>query len=318
MGRLLLVDVNGVLHRARHAYHKQNLPNGGLRGVALAVMGLTKHLAPTHIAMCQDNPGGRDKLWRAAVVPSYKQGRPPTDEDIKKQLQLTPELSAALGAHHVTAPLGFEADDVMATLADTGVRAGLKVSVLAFDKDLLQLVSDKDGVEIVRTGKGTVAHFHDDDVVDNLSVPPALVPDLFALMGDSSDGFIGVPGVGPKKALALINMYGGAMAIHKAAQSKDARLEKIKKGLTDSVIEASIPTMLKVALTARDVPGMPPIEDLAYRGPPCKEELIQMYLRLSMPALAHRVHSWDPTPTHSSAEMKETKKRSKKVSAASA
>eukprot|EP01065_Artemidia_motanka_P027471 TRINITY_DN32679_c0_g1_i1.p1 TRINITY_DN32679_c0_g1~~TRINITY_DN32679_c0_g1_i1.p1 ORF type:complete len:343 (+),score=66.77 TRINITY_DN32679_c0_g1_i1:63-1031(+) len=287
-GRLLLVDVNGVLHRSFHAFNRipLGIPNGGLRGVANVLVGLVQKLGATHLALCQDNAAGKSALWRRSLAPHYKEGRPPTNVNVAAQLGLVGPLCDVFGCKHVTAPPTDEADDLLASFAEAGVKEGLRVYALAFDKDLLQVVDDKRGISVVHTGSSGYTEMNEEDVLRKMGVPPSQVAALLALAGDSCDAFPGVPGVGPKRAKQLLARYGGVDGIIEAAQS--GTLEVIKP---EAVLSLDVPLRdtLRVAELNRSVPGLPSISELAYSGPPDPERAMQFLRHYKMPALAKRI-----------------------------
>jgi DNA polymerase I len=199
-----LIDASGYVFRAYHAI--RNLTNG--KGMATnAIYGyinmLNKavlELAPTHIAVVMDPVG---KSFRHDLYPEYKANRPPVPEDLKEQFPYIEPVTEALG-YPCARMEGFEADDLIATLAIKGRDAGMKVVVVSADKDLTQLV-----------GRGVTMYdpmrdkwWTSDAVVEKFGVPPEKIADLLAIMGDSSDNVPGIKGIGAKGAAKLIQQYG--------------------------------------------------------------------------------------------------------------
>ncbi len=207
---LLLVDGNNLLFRSFHAMPRltrsDGFPNGALHGFAAAMRKLLREEAPGFAAVAFDPPG---PTFRHRQFPDYKANRPPTPPDLKLQLPFMRDISRALGVGVVEVE-GFEADDVIATLASASATEGYSVLVFSGDKDLLQLVDDR--VRVIRPS-APEARVGQAEVEAKLGVPPRFVPDYLGLVGDSVDNIPGVPGIGPKTAAPLIEAWGGLDAI---------------------------------------------------------------------------------------------------------
>lgn len=205
---IYLVDGSGYIFRAYHALPPLTRADGT---PVNAVLGFANILArfladldggdrPTHLAVVFD--AGRT-TFRNAIYPDYKAHRPPAPEDLIPQFALIREATRAFNVAAIELE-GFEADDVIATLAAQARQRGARCTVVSSDKDLMQLVGGPvdmlDPVKIRRIGP--------DEVVEKFGVPPEKVVDVQALMGDSVDNVPGVPGIGQKTAAELINAYG--------------------------------------------------------------------------------------------------------------
>ncbi|PWR18780.1 DNA polymerase I [Zavarzinia compransoris] len=205
---LYLVDGSGYIFRAYHALPPLTRADGT---PVNAVLGFSNILArflsdldsgdrPTHLAVVFD--AGRT-TFRNEIYPDYKAHRPPAPEDLVPQFALIREATHAFNVAAIEVE-GFEADDVIATLAVEARRRGVRCTVVSSDKDLMQLVGGPvdmlDPVKIRRIGP--------DEVVEKFGVPPEKVVDVQSLMGDSVDNVPGVPGIGQKTAAELINLYG--------------------------------------------------------------------------------------------------------------
>lgn len=205
MNRLILVDGNAILHRAFHALPPLTDPDGN---VVNAVYGFTSmlfrivsDLQPTHIAVCFDRPA---PTFRKKLFVHYQATRPKMDTSLVPQVDKVHELLAAFGIPIFELD-GYEADDMIGTLAK---KSKDQVIIVTGDRDLLQLVSDeKVLVSMPVKGLSETKIFGEKEVMERMGVSPKQIPDYKALAGDSSDNYPGIPGVGPKTAVALLSKY---------------------------------------------------------------------------------------------------------------
>ncbi len=230
--RLFLVDAHSYIHRAYHALPplttSQGLPVGALYGFARMLLKLLREEKPDAACACFDSPG---PTLRHKVYPQYKATRKEIDEDLKRQLALSRELAAALGFSCAALP-GYEADDLMATLAKNGRERDFDVTLVTSDKDALQLVGP--GVKVYNAAKGD--WMEEDAVRSKFGVPPERIVDYLAIAGDSVDNIPGVRGIGPVGAKNLVNRYGAVESILRAASQGDSHIPpKALQGLRDSV-----------------------------------------------------------------------------------
>lgn len=197
---VLLLDTYSLLFRAFHALPaictSTGMPTGALYGTSVLLLKLLREQAPAGVALALDMPA---ETFRRALYPGYKASRPSTPSDLAAQLAELPALIQALGAPAFGVP-GFEADDVLATLARELSAGAQPVCIVTGDRDLLQLATD--GVEILFVGQRGRAHVRYDAaaVEARFGVPPSRLPSYVALVGDPSDDIPGVPGVGAKTA----------------------------------------------------------------------------------------------------------------------
>jgi DNA polymerase-1 len=205
-----LLDGTYLVFRAFFAIRSLNAPDGtptnGVYGFVSTVRKLLREQQPAHFAVAFDTeePTHRDEAFAA-----YKQNRPEPPPELGPQFGLAREASEALGWPVVTAP-GFEADDVIATLARQAGERGLEAVIVTADKDLFQLVGS--GVRVMNPMKDG-RMLDPEGVADVFGVRPERVRDVLALMGDASDNVPGVPGVGEKTAKAMVTRYGDLEAI---------------------------------------------------------------------------------------------------------
>lgn len=206
---LHLIDGSGFIFRAYHALppltrKSDGLPVGAVSGFCNMLYKMVEDQkgsdAPTHIVVVFDAKG---KTFRSDIYPEYKMNRPPAPEDLVPQFPLTRDATRAFGMACIE-EVGFEADDIMATLAVQARDAGARVTIVSSDKDLMQLVGD--GVEMYDAMKNK--RIGREQVEEKFGVGPERVIDVQSLAGDSVDNVPGAPGIGIKTAALLINEYG--------------------------------------------------------------------------------------------------------------
>ncbi|MGV8927472.1 MAG: DNA polymerase I [Ewingella sp.] len=207
---LILVDGSSYLYRAYHAFppltNSAGEPTGAMYGVLNMLRSLLLQYTPSHIAVVFDAKG---KTFRDELFDQYKSHRPPMPDDLRAQIEPLHQMVKAMGLPLLVIS-GVEADDVIGTLALEAEKAGHAVLISTGDKDMAQLVTP--GVTLINTMNNAI--LGPDEVVEKYGVPPELIIDFLALMGDSSDNIPGVPGVGEKTAQALLQGIGGLDALY--------------------------------------------------------------------------------------------------------
>lgn len=202
---LILVDGSSYLYRAYHAFppltNAAGEPTGAMYGVLNMLRSLILQYQPTHAAVVFDAKG---KTFRDELFEDYKSHRPPMPDDLRAQIEPLHEMVRAMGLP-LMAVSGVEADDVIGTLAREAEKLGRPVLISTGDKDMAQLVTP--GITLINTMTNTI--LGPDEVATKYGVPPELIIDFLALMGDSSDNIPGVPGVGEKTAQGLLQGLGG-------------------------------------------------------------------------------------------------------------
>ena len=261
---LLLLDGNGLAHRAFHAtkanpqFREDGLPITAIGRfldlVYEALIDVGRPQCATHAAAIFDAPGPN---WRHDIAPSYKSGRS-HDPDFHPQLRLMRELVKGLGIASVQMR-GYEADDLIATYARLAEEAGIGACVVSIDKDLLQLL--RPGVAVYNPMKRSMVS--DWDVIERFGVSPENIPCYQALVGDTTDGYAGVPGVGPKAAAELIAEHGDleTLLANPAGITKPALRAKIIAGADQARMCRSL------AVLDDAVPVRRALEDLELRRP---------------------------------------------------
>lgn len=266
---LILVDGSSYLYRAYHAFppltNSAGEPTGAMYGVLNMLRSLILQYQPTHAAVVFDAKG---KTFRDELFEHYKSHRPPMPDDLRAQIEPLHEMVKAMGLP-LLAVSGVEADDVIGTLAREAEKAGRPVLISTGDKDMAQLVTP--GITLINTMTNTV--LGPEEVVTKYGVPPELIIDFLALMGDSSDNIPGVPGVGEKTAQALLQGLGGLNTLYnepekiaglsfRGAKNMAAKLEQNKEVAYLSYQLATIKTDVELELTCEELDVQQPATDV--------------------------------------------------------
>jgi DNA polymerase-1 len=262
---LILVDGSSYLYRAFHAFppltNKQGEPTGAMYGVLNMLKSLMIQFKPSHIAVVFDAKG---KTFRDELFAEYKSHRPPMPDDLRAQIEPLHALVKAMGLPLLVVS-GVEADDVIGTLAKQAAAQGRDVLISTGDKDMAQLVTPK--VTLINTMNNSV--LGPEEVCTKYGIPPELMIDFLALMGDSSDNIPGVPGVGEKTAQALLQGLGGLDAIYsqldsvsqlsfRGSKTMAAKLEENKEVAYLSYKLATIKTDVELELDVDALAVQPP------------------------------------------------------------
>ena len=212
---LMLLDGNSLAFRAFYALPAENfktkngLTTNAVYGFTAMLINLLRDEAPTHIAAAFDVSR---QTFRSERYPEYKAGRASTPDEFRGQIDITKEVLNALGITVLAEP-GFEADDIIATLATQADEAGYRVLVVTGDRDALQLVNSDITVLYPIKGVSTLTRYTPDAVVEKYGLTPEQYPDFAALRGDPSDNLPGIPGVGEKTAAKWIVEYGSLQSL---------------------------------------------------------------------------------------------------------
>lgn len=202
---LILIDGSSYLYRAFHAYpgtmSNGDIPTNAVYGVVNMLRSMMRQFASDRIAVVFDAKG---KTFRDDMYPEYKANRPPMPDDLRCQIEPLHNVIRAMGLPLICIP-GVEADDVIGTLAYQASQEGMPVLISTGDKDMAQLVDDN--ITLINTMTNVV--MDREGVIEKFGIPPELIIDYLALMGDKVDNIPGVPGVGDKTATALLQGIGG-------------------------------------------------------------------------------------------------------------
>ena len=248
---LMLLDGNSLAYRAFYALPAENfktksgLTTNAVYGFTAMLINLLRDEAPSHIAAAFDVSR---QTFRADRFPEYKANRVSTPDEFRGQIDITKEVLNAMGITALAEP-GFEADDIIATLATQGEAAGYRVLVVTGDRDALQLVNADVTVLYPIKGVSTLMRYTPDAVVEKYGLTPAQYPDFAALRGDPSDNLPGIPGVGEKTAAKWIVEYG-------SLQGLVDNVEEVRGKVGDSLRANLSTVVLNRELThlVRDVP----------------------------------------------------------------
>ncbi|MBP1626906.1 MAG: polymerase [Holophagaceae bacterium] len=252
--RLYLLDTFAFIFRSYFA--NPRLKNGAAYTFTRIALQLLEKHQPTHIVAVFDTP---TPTFRHEIYPEYKANRPEMPEDLRPQIPLIRELIQALNIPIVELP-GFEADDVMGTLAAQSAAAGLPAVIVSPDKDLLQMVDDAAGISVLNTKDGEV-WYDREGVRERMGVWPEQVVDFLTILGDASDNVKGVPGIGEKGAAQLLEKYGSLEAILAArAELKP----KQREGLETAAPWLDLTQRLVTVVRDLELPVTP--EGLRYPG----------------------------------------------------
>jgi len=274
---LFLIDGSNQMYRAYHAIRGLTGPDGKSTNAVYGFITMLRKLIadhrPEYIAASFDVRG---QTFRSKMSADYKANRAPMPGDLAEQIPWVFEACEALGVPIFTSE-GFEADDVIGTLASKAAGHGFQAAIVTGDKDFFQLVND--GVKVYNP-KDEGAWFDAEGVAVKFGVPPSQVVDVLALMGDSSDNVKGVPGIGDKGARELIAQYGSLDALLQHAG--DIKQKKYREGLLAHADEARQSRELVTIRTDVDVPF--DAEVFRYRGP-SRERCYELFSRLGFRTL---------------------------------
>ena len=270
----ILVDGSYYLFRTYHALPKtmqnsQGLITNAIRGTLNALLKLMRRYHPTHMAVCFDT---KSPTFRHAMSEDYKANRPKMDVELAEQIPYIHSLVAALGIPLLRIE-GAEADDIIGTLAHRAVAEGHHVVISTGDKDMMQLINDCVILEDSFTGKITDSA----GVVEKFGINPEQMIDFLTLMGDSSDGIKGVPGIGKKTAKDLLNEYGNIDNMLKNVANIKGRAGKNLVEYADD-----IPFNAQLATIVTDLEIGQDWQDLKINTDPCAhiDELRALYTEL--------------------------------------
>ncbi|HDL8285713.1 TPA: DNA polymerase I [Yersinia enterocolitica] len=257
---LILVDGSSYLYRAYHAFppltNSKGEPTGAMYGVLNMLRSLLLQYRPSHVAVVFDAKG---KTFRDELFTEYKSHRPPMPDDLRAQIEPLHQMVKAMGLPLLVVS-GVEADDVIGTLAQEAEKAGHAVLISTGDKDMAQLVTPN--ITLINTMNNAI--LGPQEVCEKYGVPPELIIDFLALMGDSSDNIPGVPGVGEKTAQALLQGLGGLDSLFnhldkiptltfRGAKTMSAKLEQNKDVAYLSYKLATIKTDVELDITCDEL-----------------------------------------------------------------
>ena len=281
----MLLDGNSLAYRAFYALPAENFKTqGGLTtnavyGFTAMLINLLRDEQPSHIAAAFDVSR---QTFRVDKYPEYKAGRSSTPDEFRGQIDITKEVLVALGITVLAEP-GFEADDIIATLATQAEDDGYRVLVVSGDRDSLQLVSDDVTVLYPRKGVSELTRFTPDAVLDKYGLTPQQYPDFAALRGDPSDNLPGIPGVGEKTATKWIAEYGSLQALVDNVDAVKGKVgDALRANLSSVVLNRELTDLVK------DVP-LPQTPDTLRMQPWDRDHIHRLFDDLEFRVLRDRL-----------------------------
>ncbi|NNN51715.1 DNA polymerase I [Vibrio sp. 2-2(9)] len=275
---LILIDGSSYLYRAFHAYpgtmSNGEIPTNAIYGVVNMLRSMMRQFASERIAVVFDAKG---KTFRDDMYAEYKANRPPMPDDLRCQIEPLHNVIRAMGLPLICVP-GVEADDVIGTLAYQASQKGMPVLISTGDKDMAQLVDDN--ITLINTMTNVV--MDREGVVEKFGIPPELIIDYLALMGDKVDNIPGVPGVGDKTATALLQGIGGLTKLYENLDDIAGLGFRGSKTMAKKLIDNKENAMLsyELATIKLDVELEETPESLL-KAEPNKDELVKLYGQLT-------------------------------------
>jgi len=261
MSKLVIIDGHAIMHRAYHAIpnlkDKMGNPTNAVYGLISMLLRITQDLGPTHLVVCFDRP---EETFRKKEFKNYQAHRPEVESSLASQFDVAKEV---LGSMNVVIfeKAGYEADDLIGTIARKARGRLDGIIIVTGDRDILQLVSDRDNITLYMPVGGGIANakvFGEKETFERMGVAPSQIVDYKALVGDPSDNYPGVHGIGPKTAESLLSKYKTKDGVYK---NLDNINEKIRKVLKDGMNDADI--SYKLAKIDCNVPIKVDFTDLA-------------------------------------------------------
>lgn len=250
MHRLVIIDGHAILHRAYHAIPplttRNGAPIGAVYGFLSILLRTINDIKPTHLIVAFDR---REPTFRKKLFSQYQSQRPKTEDNLISQIDLMHKILTSMGIGIFELP-GFEADDVIGTIANLAINQKKneekEVVIVTGDRDILQLVNERIKVLMPVKGLSEAKLFGQKEVLDRMEVAPSDIPDLKGLVGDPSDNYPGVAGIGPKTAANLINKYKTIENIYKNIDGIDGKLkQKLITGKENAFLSKQLATIIK-------------------------------------------------------------------------
>lgn len=254
MDKLVIIDGNAILHRAFHAMPplttRSGEPINAVYGLVSMFLRVIQDLKPDYIAVAFDE---KEKTFRHKEFEKYQSQRPPTADELSSQFGKARDFFKAVGVPIYSKP-GFEADDVIGTIAD---KSKDDVVIITGDRDILQLVNDKIKLYMPIVGLANAKLYDAAAATERMGVPPEEIPDYKALVGDASDNYPGVGGIGPKTAEKLLEKYGSIDNIYAHLQDIEPKTrQKLIDGKNDAKLFHRLATIVKDVPIEIDFPQM--------------------------------------------------------------
>lgn len=289
--KLVLIDGHSILNRAFYGLpdltNSEGLHTNAVYGFLNILFKILEEEAPEYLTVAFDvhAPTFRHRMYEA-----YKGTRKPMPQELREQVPLLKEVLAAMGIA-VVQQEGYEADDLLGTLAKRSEREGMDVTIVSGDRDLLQLATDRIKIRIPKTkgGRTLIEDYYTKDVIEKYQVEPWQIVELKALMGDTADNIPGIPGVGEKTATKLIVQFGTIESAHEHLE--EVKPNKARESLRENYDKARLSR--KLAAIDTDAPVEYSLED-ARIGDFYTEQAYELFCRLEFKNLLSR---FSETPT---------------------
>jgi len=280
--KLVLIDGFAILHRAFHAMppltNKKGEPTNAIYGFVSMLLRIIQDLNPTHIIVCMDE---KAPTFRHKAFKTYQAQRPKTDKSLESQIEKTKEVIKAFDIPAISKK-GFEADDVIGTLAQK-YKNKIDVVIVTGDRDILQLVDNKVKVFMPIAGLSNGKLFGKNETVERLGVVPELIADYKALVGDPSDNYFGVGGIGPVTAIKLLDEYKSLDNIYK-------NIKKIQPRVSEKLIKDKKSALMsyKLATIVKNVPVSLSLDDAA-KWDLDSNKVLELFEELGFRTLTQRI-----------------------------
>jgi len=282
MDTLLLIDGNAIMHRAFHALPpfktKDGIPTNVIYGFFSMLNKSIADFQPNFVVVCFDTP---KPTFRNKIFKDYQAQRPKISDDFITQIPLVKEALDKAGIIHLEKD-GFEADDLIGTISNKYKTNQIRVLILSGDRDIQQLVDKNVFVITPKLGLSDIKIYDTAEVLNTFGLNPEKIPDLKALMGDSSDNYTGAKGIGPKTAAKLLQQFGSIQGIYSHLNEIDEKLRKPLRENKENVLLSH-----KLATIDTKVPIEFEIAKTKFKK--FKDELKTFFLKYEMKSLASRL-----------------------------
>lgn len=282
--KLVIFDGNAIMYRAFHALPPLTSKSGqqinALYGLISMLINIVENLKPTHIIFTFDE---KERTFRQDLLPTYQSQRPETPSELIPQFQMARDFLKSVNIP-VYSKSGYEADDVIGTIT---AKTNMETIIVTGDRDILQLVDDANNIKLFMpiAGLSNGKIFAEKETIERLGVTPSQIPDYKALVGDPSDNYFGITGIGPKTANALLADYKTLSAIYEHINNIPERLkQKLINGKESAYLS------YKLATIVRDVPFEFNIDD-ANKWDLISENVLKSFEKYGFKTLTARIKS---------------------------